>query len=161
MILEALATIAALSSEGDVANSPFIVPVAGCIMVAVIVIASTVASSRKREIESQERLAAIAKGLTPPPTIAELERSQVRPISSANRRYSNIRLTGIILLGGALGLILFFVILAWVLQTSAILSGAAASLIPLGLGIGFLFDAYLQKRDLEAAGIDVSKELGR
>ena len=38
-------------------DSPFIVPVAGCFMIAVIVIASTAAASRKREIESQERLA--------------------------------------------------------------------------------------------------------
>jgi hypothetical protein len=147
MILEALSCI--LSGVGEIANSPFIVPVAGCFMIAVIVIASTAAASRKREIESQERLAAIAKGIMPPPTHAELELSRVRPASSAARRFYNIRLAGIILVGGAFGVILFFCILSVILGERDVLAGAAAGLIPLGLGIGFLIDAYLQKRGIE------------
>lgn len=149
MILEALSTI--LSGAGDIANSPFIVPVAGCAMIACIVIASTAASSRKREIESQERLAAIAKGLIPPPTHEELELTRVQPATSAARRYNNIRLTGIILTGGAVGVIVFFCVLTAILGVREVLCGAAAGLIPLGLGIGFLVDANLQKRQLESA----------
>jgi hypothetical protein len=143
MILEILASV------GDVANSPFIVPVAGCAMIACIVIASTAAATRKREIESQERLAAIAKGIMPPPTHAELEMTRVQPASSATRRYTNIRLTGIIMVGGALGVILFFCVLSSILGEREVLAGAACGLVPLGLGIGFLVDAYLQKRNLD------------
>jgi hypothetical protein len=145
MILE---TLSCLSGVGDIANSPFIVPVAGCFMIAVIVIASTAAATRKREIESQERLAAIAQGIMPPPTHAELELTRVQPATSAARRYYNIRLTGIIMVGGALGVILFFCVLSSILGERDVLAGAACGLVPLGLGIGFLIDANLQKRAL-------------
>jgi hypothetical protein len=145
MILE---TLACLASAGDVANSPFIVPVAGCAMIACIVIASTAAATRKREIESQERLAAIAKGIMPPPTHAELEMTRVQPVSNATRRYTNIRLTGIIMVGGAIGVILFFCVLSSILGEREVLAGAACGLVPLGLGIGFLIDANLQKHAL-------------
>jgi len=149
MILQALSVLSSMSGAGDIANSPFIVPVAGCAMIACIVIASTAAASRKREIESQERLAAIAKGIVPPPTHEELELTRVPPASSAARRYGNIRLAGIILVGGALGVILFFCILSSILGERDVLAGAAAGLVPLGLGIGFLVDARLQKRALD------------
>jgi small-conductance mechanosensitive channel len=145
MILE---TLSCLSGVGDIANSPFIVPVAGCAMIACIVIASTAAATRKREIESQERLAAIAQGIMPPPTHAELELTRIQPVSNAARRYGNIRLAGIILVGGALGVILFFCILSGILGERDVLAGAAAGLVPLGLGIGFLADANIQKRAL-------------
>jgi small-conductance mechanosensitive channel len=149
MILEALSVLSCLSGIGEISESPFIVPVAGCFMIAVIVIASTAAATRKREIESQERLAAIAKGIMPPPTHAELEMTRVQPVSNATRRYTNIRLAGIILVGGALGVILFFCILSSILGERDVLAGAAAGLVPLGLGIGFLIDANLQKRALD------------
>ena len=138
----------ALALFSNAWDSPFIVPVAGCFMIAVIVIASTAAASRKREIESQERLAAIAKGIMPPPTHEELALTRPQPTSSAERRFNNIRLTGIILVGGALGAILFFCILSVILGQRDVLSGAACGLIPLGLGVGFLIDARFQKRDL-------------
>jgi hypothetical protein len=145
--------LALLSNAWD---SPFIVPVAGCAMIACIVIASTAAASRKREIESQERLAAIAKGIVPPPTHEELAMNRPQPTSSAERRYNNIRLTGIILVGGALGVILFFCLLSTILGQRDVLAGAACGLVPLGLGAGFLVDARLQKRDLPAAGQSTS-----
>jgi hypothetical protein len=144
------------SALGEVAGSPFIVPVASMAMVACIVIAGYAGKTRKRELESQERLAAIAKGLIPPPTLEELALTQGRPASNAMRRRANIRLTGIVLLGSAAGIILFFVALALILQQRNVLSGAACGLIPFGLGIGFLIDARIQAREL-----DGSTDLGR
>jgi hypothetical protein len=148
MILEALAAVVSMSSEGDIANSPFIVPVAGCIMIAAIVIAGNWSSARKREIESQERLAAIAKGLIPPPTREELELTKAPASTSTSRRYANIRLAGIILVSAAVGVIFFFTILAWILHERDVLAGVPCGLIPLGIGVGFLIDANLQKRDI-------------
>ena len=83
-----------------------------------------------------------------PPTHEELALTRPQPTSSAERRFNNIRLTGIILVGGALGAILFFCILSVILGQRDVLSGAACGLIPLGLGVGFLIDARFQKRDL-------------
>ncbi|MGA8938241.1 MAG: DUF6249 domain-containing protein [Acidobacteriaceae bacterium] len=145
MILEAF------SSYADAVGSPFIVPVAGCFMVLGIVVASMWSGARKREIESQERLAAIAKGITPPPTADELAQTQSRPIPSAFRRRANIRLSGIVLIAAAAGIVLFFVALAAILQERDVLCGAACGLIPFGIGVGFLIDTRIQSREIDEA----------
>lgn len=143
MILETFSTL------GDVANSPFIVPVAGCAMIACIVIAGIAAKTRKREMESQERLAAIARGVSLPPSAEELALMHGRPAVDARRRRANIRLAGVVLLSSAAGIILFFIALAAVLQQRDVLSGAAVGLIPLGIGAGFLIDTRIQTREIE------------
>jgi len=132
-------------------DSPFSVPVAGCFMILGIVVASMWASNRQREMQSQERLAAIAKGLPVPPTPEELALMNGKPPADVTRRRGNTRRAGIVLIGSAAGLILFFVALASVLQVREVLSGAAAGLIPLGIGVGFLVDARIQTRELEEA----------
>jgi hypothetical protein len=137
------------SSFGDVANSPFIVPVAGCAMIASIVIANSAASTRRREIESQERLAAIAQGVPVPPTQEELALTRNQPTPNALRRRGNIRLAGIVLVASAFALALFFVILWAVIGQREILSGVACALIPLGIGAGLLIDARIQTREIE------------
>ncbi len=110
----------------DFAFSPFIVPVAGCIMIA-----------------------AIARGITPPPTVEELALSHNRPMPNAIRRRANIRLAGIILVSGAVAVALFFVILWAVIGERNILSGVACALIPFGIGAGFLIDTFIQTREIE------------
>ena len=130
-------------------QSPFIVPVAGCVMILGIVVAGIWSSIRQREMVSQERLAAIAKGVPLPPTVEELAIIHGRPSADSSRRLGNTRRAGIVLLGCAAGLILFFIALAAVVQVRNVLCGAAVGLIPLGIGIGFLVDAKIQKRDIE------------
>jgi hypothetical protein len=141
-------------SAGEIANSPFIVPVAGCIMILGIVAVTSWSGARSREMESQERLAAIAKGLVPPPTAAELALTRgPRASTSAVRRRANIRLAGIILIASAVGIAFFFTILWAVIGVREILSGVACSLIPLGIGAGFLIDARIQSREIEQANL--------
>jgi hypothetical protein len=135
-------------------DSPFIVPVAGCLMVLGIVLGGVWSGIRTREIEGQERLAAIAKGVTPPPTPAELAIIHGRPTANYARRRANIRLSGIVLLGCAAGLILFFIALATILQQRNVLCGAAVGLIPFAIGIGFLIDTRIQSREIEEAKTD-------
>jgi hypothetical protein len=136
-------------SVGNIWDSPFSVPIAGCAMVACIVVASMASANRKRELQSQERLAAIAKGVPVPPTEEELAIMHGKPSADTTRRRGNTRRAGIVLLGCAVGLILFFVALASVLQERDVLAGAAAGLIPFGIGVGFLVDARIQSRELE------------
>ena len=130
-------------------NSPFIVPVASFIMVLGIVAVGAWSNARKRELESQERLAAIAKGLVLPPTAAEIAATQGRPAISLVRRRANIRLAGIVLLGGAAGIALFFIALASILRERDVLCGAACALIPFGIGVGFLIDTRIQSREID------------
>jgi uncharacterized membrane protein len=137
------------SGVSETFNSPFIVPVASFVMVLGIVAVASWSNARKRELESQERLAAIAKGLVPPPTAAEIAATQGRPAISLVRRRANIRLAGIVLLGAAAGIALFFIALAAILQERDVLCGAACALIPLGIGVGFLIDTRIQSREID------------
>jgi hypothetical protein len=130
-------------------DSPFSVPIAGAAMVACIVVASMASANRKRELQSQERLAAITRGVPVPPTEEELAIMHGKPSTDATRRRGNTRRAGIVLIGCAAGLILFFIALATVLQERDVLAGAAAGLIPLGIGVGFLVDSRIQTRELE------------
>jgi hypothetical protein len=150
MILEALAALMSLSSEGEIANSPFIVPVAGCAMIACIVVASQISATRKRQIESEERLAAIARGVPIPPTQAEIALTHNRPTTDSIRRRDSARRGGIILVAGAIGVMLFFFALTVIIGQREILSGVACGLIPLGIGAGLLIDSRIQTREIEA-----------
>ena len=132
-------------------NSPFIVPVASFVMVLGIVAVGAWSNARKREIESQERLAAIAKGIVLPPTPAEIAAAQGRPATSLVRRRANIRLAGIVLLGASAGIALFVIALASLLQERDVLCGAACALIPFGIGVGFLIDTRIQSREIDDA----------
>lgn len=130
-------------------NSPFIIPVAGCLMILGIVLGGVWSGVRNREIQSRERLEAIARGVPIPPTPEELAITHGRPTLDLARRRANIRLTGIVLLSSAVGLILFFVGLAAVLQQRDVLCGAAVGLIPLAVGAGFLIDTKIQSREMD------------
>ena len=143
-----LAALALLSSPLD---NGFIVPVAGCAMILGIVLGGIWSGIRNREIQSTERLAAIAKGVPVPPTPEELAIMHGKPSADATRRRAKTRLAGIILLGSAVGVILFFIVLASVINEREVLCGAAAGLIPLGIGIAFLVDTRIQTRELEEA----------
>jgi hypothetical protein len=130
-------------------SSPFIVPVAGCLMVLGIVIAGIWSGVRQREIQSRERLEAIARGVPIPPTPEELAITHGRPTADLRRRRANIRLAGVVLLASAVGLILFFIGLAAVLHERDVLCGAAVGLIPLAIGGGFLIDTKIQTQEME------------
>ena len=137
------------SGVSETFNSPFIVPVASFVMVLGIVAVGSWSNARKRELESQERLAAIAKGLVLPPTAAEIAATQGRPAISLVRRRANIRLSGIVLLGAAAGIALFFIALAAILNERDVLCGAACALIPFGIGVGFLIATRIQSREID------------
>jgi hypothetical protein len=151
MLLTTLAALAFRSDSLDIVGSPFIVPVAGCIMILGIVVAGIWSGIRNREIQSTERLAAIAKGVPVPPTPEELAIMHGKPSADTTRRRGNVRRAGIVLLGSAVGLVAFFIMLAAVLRERDVLCGAAVGLIPLGIGIALLIDARIQTREMEEA----------
>jgi len=147
------ATLALFLLHDSGLDSPFIVPVAGCLMILGIVISGVWSSNRANEMRSRERLECIARGVTPPPTVEELAILHGKPSADRVRRRANIRLSGIVLLATGVGLAIFFVALATVLQERDVLCGAAASLIPLAIGVGFLIDTKIQTREMEEASL--------
>jgi hypothetical protein len=70
---------------------------------------------------------------------------------------ANTRRTAIVLISTGVGLVLFSLALSWILTVHEVLSAGAAGLIPLAIGVGFLIDYNLQKRDLSRFGLEVGQ----
>ena len=143
----------------DYRLGPFLVPIAGCLVAVVAIIAGMIGDMNRRRIKSEERLAMIARGLPLP----EIEKYSTTPEMTKDplRSLGNARRTGIVLTSLGIGLILFFIVLAWIVQVREVLSGSAAGVIPLAIGIGFFIDYNLQKRELSRFGLEVEAERGQ
>jgi len=91
---------------------------------------------RVRKLRTEERLAALARGVNVPmtPELSEAARS---------------RRSGILLVTGALGYISTFALIARVEHEAWM--AAAFGIIPLAVGIGFFLDSALIRRDLGAS----------
>jgi hypothetical protein len=91
---------------------------------------------RVRKLRTEERLAAIQRGVSVPiePDLSE---------AASSRRY------GILLVSGSVGYMLAFSILAR-FEPDAMMAGAFGA-IPFTLGIGYFIDAALIRRDAKAA----------
>jgi len=91
---------------------------------------------RVRKLRTEERLAAIQRGVAVP---MEQELSE----SARSRRY------GILLIAGAVGYMLTFTILAR-MEPDALMATAFGA-IPFTLGLGYLLDSMLIRRDAKAS----------
>jgi hypothetical protein len=130
--------------------SPFVVPVAGCLMILGLGVAGIYSEMDQRRLRSQERMTLLARGLS----VDDIERMQrqaanedaVDPLRTLN----NIRRTAMILLACGLGIVVFGLLLAVILQIRVLLIVPAAGLIPFAIGIGFFVDYKMQARDVRA-----------
>ena len=91
---------------------------------------------RVRKLRSEERMAAIARGISVPmtPDLTEAARS---------------RRSGILLVAGAIGYMITFTLIARVEPDAWIAASFGA--IPLTVGLGFFLDSALIRRDLRAS----------
>ncbi len=148
---------------GNFVFSPFIVPVAGCMVAIVAVVSGIWLDGHKRRIKSEERIAMISRGVP----LAEIEKmlgagNEDKPaVKDPLRSLGNTRRAGIVLVSVGAGLILFFVVMTAILQERDGLVGAAAGLIPLAIGVGFFVDYNLQKRELSRFGLEVGADSPR
>jgi hypothetical protein len=142
--------------------SPFVVPVAGCLVGIVAIVSGIWFEAQKRRFKSEERMAMLARGVP----LAEIERmlgvgeEDKPPVKDPLRSLGNARRAGIILVSVGVGLVLFFLVLTEIVRVREVLAGAAAGLIPLAIGIGFFIDYNLQKRELSRFGLEVGAESG-
>jgi Domain of unknown function (DUF6249) len=146
---------------GNFVFSPFIVPVAGCMVGIVAIVMSIWLEAVKRRTKSEERMAMIARGVP----LAEIERmlgagDEKPSVKDPLRSLSNARRAGIVLVSVGVGLTLFFITLSYIVQERDVLAGAAVGIIPLAIGIGFFIDYHLQKRELSRFGLEVGAEPG-
>ena len=112
-----------------------IVGFAAVVMVFAIPLAGIYAWYRVRRLRTEERLAAIARGVSVPmePELSEAARS---------------RRAGILLVCGSLGYTIAFALVARVEHDAMV--AAAFGVIPFAIGLGYFLDATLIRRDLQA-----------
>jgi hypothetical protein len=126
--------------------SPFVVPVAAFAMVLGIVIAANISNYHTRRLKSEERMAAIAKGIPLPPDpdtelVAMAGKAAYVDRPSSGR---GLRTGGVVLISFGLGMALFSFFLTWIVQERDVLAVAAAGLIPFAIGVGLLVDYSLR-----------------
>jgi hypothetical protein len=121
--------------RGDVMDGN-IVGMVAVIMVFLVPLGAMYTFYRVRKLRSEERLAAITRGVSVPmqPELPEAARS---------------RRSGILLVTGALGYMATFALIARV--ESEAWTAAAFGLIPLAIGVGFFLDSALIRRDMQAS----------
>jgi uncharacterized protein DUF6249 len=112
-----------------------LVGLAAVVMIFGIPMAAMYTYFRVRKLRTEERLAAIARGVTVPmePELSQTARS---------------RRSGILLVAAAIGYTLTFAFIARVEPDAW--AAAAFGMIPLALGLGFFVDSALIRRDLRA-----------
>jgi hypothetical protein len=137
-------------------NSPFVVPVAVFAMVLGIVIVANIYSYHVRKLKSEERMAAIAKGIPLPPDndLASLVETagKASALGNGGNRARGLRTGGVVLVSIGVGLGLFSLCLTWIIQEHDALVVGAAGLIPLAIGAGLLVDYALRNRPPKIQG---------
>ena len=143
----------------DFMMSPFVVPVAGCMVGIVAIIMGIWSQAHARGLKAQERIAMISRGLP----IGEIEKlfgrvDEDRRAKDPLLSLGNARRAGIVLVSIGVGLSLFFIALCIILRERDVLTGAAIGLIPVAIGVGFFLDYHLQKRELSRFGLELGAD---
>ena len=141
-------------------DSPFIVPVAGCVMILGLGVSGIYSEMRGKELRSQERIAMLNRGVS----LEEIERvlavanMEEKKVRDPLRSLANTRRSATVLLSCGVGLAVFGLLLYAILGTRPVLIVAAAGVINLAIGAGFLLDYSMQKRELARFGMEVDTE---
>jgi len=136
--------------------SPFMVPL-GAFVVGIVAIVSGIAGGAyKQRLKTEQRLAMLARGMS----AGEIEKvlnADGRAARDPIQGLASTRRTAIVLISTGVGIMLSFLVLAWIVNDHEVLSGGAFGLIPLSIGVGFFVDYNLQKRDLSRFGLEVAR----
>ena len=150
--------------------SGVLIPIVAMLIPIVAIVAGAFNQAQKRRIRADQQMALLARGVP----LAEIEAFQQRtasgdnedrPIKDPIRSLGNARRTALVLIPLGIGLTMFFVIFGSVLLLHvdkeagwALIASSAAGLIPLAIGVGFLIDYNLQKRELSRFGLEVAAD---
>lgn len=138
-------------------DSPFVVPVAGCVMILGLGVMGIYSEIRNKELRSQERIAMLNRGVP----LADIERmmqsatEEEKKVRDPLRGLAIARRTAIVLLSAGVGLIFFGYMLEAILHIRETLVVCAVGVVNLAIGLGFLVDYNMQKRELSRFGMEV------
>jgi hypothetical protein len=140
-------------------NSPFVVPLGAFAVGIVAIVAGIWSNAHSVRVRAEQRMAMLARGMSIPEIEKLLGKGEEEAPKDPLRSLGNARRAGIVCVSVGIGLICFFILLEIIIGERAILSGAAAGLIPLAIGIGFFVDYNMQKRELSRFGLEVGADL--
>jgi hypothetical protein len=145
----------------EIWSTPFIVPVAGCAMVLGLGVAGIYSEIQSKRLRAEQRMAMIARGIP----LEEIEKLLSkggdidRPVRDPLRSLAIARRTALVLISSGVGLVIFGLLLAVILQVREVYAAPAAGVIPIAIGIGFLVDYKLQARELARFGLEVDEDM--
>ncbi len=140
--------------------SPFMIPLGAFVVAIVAIVAGIMSEAHRQRLRAEQRMAMVARGMS----TDDIDKLLVgvgedaRPVKDPLRSLGNARRSAISLISSGVGLILFGLLLTWILNVREVLAAAAAGLIPLAIGIGFVVDYELQKRELSRFGLEIGRE---
>jgi hypothetical protein len=140
--------------------SPFMIPLGAFVVAIVAIVSGIMSEAHKQRLRAEQRMTLVARGMSPDDIDKLLGGAgeDPRPAKDPLRSLGYARRTAIVLISVAFGLVFFGLLLAWIVQEHDVLVVAASGLIPLAIGIGFLVDYELQKRELSRFGLEIGPE---
>jgi uncharacterized membrane protein YidH (DUF202 family) len=141
----------------DFRLGPFVIPLGAFAIAIVAIVSGVMGEAHRQRLKAEQRLAMVARGMSAEDIDKLLGKANddSKRVKDPLQSLANTRRTAIVLISTGVGLILFSLVLAWILSVHEVLSAGAAGLIPLAIGVGFLVDYNLQKRDLSRFGLEV------
>jgi hypothetical protein len=140
--------------------SPLMIPLGAFVVAIVAIVAGIMSEGHRQRLRAEQRMAMVARGMAADDIDKLLGGvgEDARPAKDPLRSLGNARRTAIVLISVGLGLVFFGLLLTWIVQEHNVLVVAASGLIPLAIGIGFVVDYQLQKRELSRFGLEIGQE---
>jgi hypothetical protein len=136
--------------------SPFMIPLGAFVVGIVAIVSGVTGGAYKQRLKTEQRLAMLARGMSAS-DIEKVLNADGRAAKDPLQGIASTRRTAIVLISTGVGIMLSFLVLAWIVNEHEVLSGGAFGLIPLSIGVGFFIDYTLQKRDLSHFGLEVGR----
>jgi hypothetical protein len=136
--------------------SPFMIPLGAFVVGIVAIVSGVTGGAYKQRLKTEQRLAMLARGMSAS-DIEKVLSADGRAAKDPLQGIASTRRTAIVLISTGVGIMLSFLVLAWIVNEHEVLSGGAFGLIPLSIGVGFFIDYTLQKRDLSHFGLEVGR----
>jgi len=146
-------------------NERVLIPIVALAIPIVAIVGGIVSQVHANRLKADTRMALIARGVP----LAEIDaflktqpEDGERAVKDPMRSLGNARRAATVLIAVGVGLMAFFLIFGSVMLAKvnptagwALIACSAAGLIPLAIGIGFVFDYNMQKRELSRFGLEV------
>jgi hypothetical protein len=135
------------------------IPLGAFVVAIVAIVSGVVSEAHRQKLKADQRLAMVARGMNADDIDKLLGKSSSdgKRVKDPLQSLANTRRTAIVLISSGVGVILFFLTLRLILDEQDVLAGAPIGLIPLAIGVGFLIDYKLQKRDLSRFGLEIGQ----